>query len=261
MKKFHDKSNTFFEANLQFSNIPTIFIHGVGLNTTMWRPQKKFFNINKKNTIYYDLLNHGKSENGFNKLSFLDFSNQLLQLIDFLKIKKFNLVGFSIGALIAQHFSEKHSKKINKLIIIASIYNRSEKQRKKIIKRYNEVLRGKSISDESIRRWFNADYLKLNPKIYDYFFNILEKKLNENFLPAYKLFVNADKYKLDFSNLNIPTLIMTGENDIGSTPEMSQLLGKKINNSNVCIIPKAKHMVTYEKANSVNIEISNFLFK
>tara|TARA_B100000686_G_scaffold352417_1_gene454330 strand:- start:1082 stop:1867 length:786 start_codon:yes stop_codon:yes gene_type:complete len=261
MKKFLGKGYTFFETNLQFSNIPTIFIHGVGLNSTMWRPQKKFFNNNKKNTIYYDLLNHGKSESGFKKLSFFDFSNQLLQLIEFLKIKKFNLVGFSIGALIAQHFAEKHSKKINKLIIIASIYNRSDEQRKKIIKRYKDALQGNSISDDSIRRWFNADYLKLNPKIYDYFFNILEKKLNENFLPAYKLFVNADKYKVDFSNFNIPTLIMTGENDVGSTPEMSQFLSKEIKNSNVCIIPKAKHMVTFEKANLVNIKISNFLFK
>ena len=54
---------------------------------------------------------------------------------------------------------------------------------------------------------------------------------------------------------------MTGENDVGSTPEMSQFLSKEIKNSNVCIIPKAKHMVTFEKANLVNIKISNFLFK
>ena len=82
MKKFHDKSNTFFEANLQFSNIPTIFIHGVGLNTTMWKPQKKFFNTNKKNTIYYDLLNHGKSKKGFKEIKFENFNNQLIQLIN-----------------------------------------------------------------------------------------------------------------------------------------------------------------------------------
>ena len=52
---------------------------------------------------------------------------------------------------------------------------------------------------------------------------------------------------------------MTGENEIGSTPEMSRMLGKQINNSKTYIIPKAKHLASFEKADLVNIEISNFI--
>ena len=78
-------------------------------------------------------------------------------------------------------------------------------------------------------------------------------------MPAYKLFVESDDYAIDFSNFHIPTLIMTGENEIGSTPEMSTMLGKQINNSKLYIIPNAKHMVTFEKADLVNIEISKFI--
>ena len=57
----------------------------------------------------------------------------------------------------------------------------------------------------------------------------------------------------------MPTLIMTGENEIGSTPEMSKKLSKQINNSKIHIIPKAKHLASFEKADLVNIEISNFI--
>ena len=52
---------------------------------------------------------------------------------------------------------------------------------------------------------------------------------------------------------------MTGENEVGSTPNMSKMLYQEINNSKLYIIPKAKHMATYEKADEVNHKISNFI--
>ena len=57
----------------------------------------------------------------------------------------------------------------------------------------------------------------------------------------------------------MPTLIMTGENETGSTPEMSKMLSKQISNSKIYIIPKAKHLASFEKADLVNIEISKFI--
>ena len=92
-----------------------------------------------------------------------------------------------------------------------------------------------------------------------YFLKILQRKKSEDFLPAYKLFVESDNYALDFSNFNMSTLIMTGENEVGSTPEMSKMLHQKIKNSRLYIIPKAKHMATFESAGLVNIEIAKFL--
>ena len=71
--------------------------------------------------------------------------------------------------------------------------------------------------------------------------------------------MESDNYDLDYSNFNMPTLIMTGENEVGSTPEMSRMLSKKIKNSKFFVIPKAKHMATYEKAEIVNKKISEFI--
>ena len=38
-----DKNSTYFEHNLDSPGLPTVFIHGVGLDQTMWLPQKKYF--------------------------------------------------------------------------------------------------------------------------------------------------------------------------------------------------------------------------
>ena len=209
--------------------------------------------------MFYDLINHGKTKKGYKEIHFENFNKQLIQLLDYLKIRKCNLIGFSIGALIAQHFTSKHYDKINKLIIIASVYKRSEEQISKVKSRYKIALEGKSITNDSLNRWFNPEYLKKNPDVYSYFYSILESKNVDDFLPTYKLFVESDDYILDFSNFHMPTLIMTGENEIGSTPEMSKMLSKQINNCKIYIIPKAKHLASFEKAELVNIKISKFI--
>ena len=252
-----DPSLTYFEHNLRSKKIPNIFIHGVGLNNKMWLPQKKYFQ--NKEIIFYDLLNHGKSKKGYYELNFEDFIKQLDKLVKFLNIEKFNLIGFSIGALIAQHYAEQYYAKINKLIVISSVYKRSNKQIATVKNRYNMALQGKSITNDSINRWFNKEYLETNKNTYDFFFNILESKSNKDFLPAYKVFVESENYELDFSNFNIPTLIMTGENDIGSTTDMSKMINQKIKNSELYIIPNSKHMATYEKSDLINAKIDSFI--
>ena len=257
-KKHIDSDGNYYELSEIKNSTPTIFIHGVGLDNTMWYPQKEYFH--NKSVIFYDLLNHGQSIGGYRELSFTIYSNQLLNIINELKLEKINLVGFSIGALIAQHFTEKYYDKINKLVLIGSVYKRSSKQIEKVKNRYRDAVNGKSITIDSIKRWFSEKYLKDNPKVYDFFYNLLEKKKNEDFLPAYKIFVNCDNYQINYSNFNMPTLIMTGENEVGSTPLMSEGISKEIKNSSLYLIKNAKHGATIEQAETVNKKIYKFLF-
>ena len=100
-----DNNSTYFEHNIDSSSIPSVFIHGIGLDNTMWLPQKKYFKNNK--IVFYDLINHGKTKKGYKEIHFENFNKQLIQLLNYLEIRKCNLVGFSIGALIAQHFENQ----------------------------------------------------------------------------------------------------------------------------------------------------------
>ena len=258
LEKKKDSHGNYFEFSKINKSLSTIFIHGVGLDNTMWYPQKNYFK--NKSVIFYDLINHGRSIGNYQDLSFEIYSNQLLDLINELQIEKINIVGFSIGALVAQHFTEKFYEKVNKLVLIGSVYKRSDKQIQTVQKRYNDAVNGESITTDSIQRWFSEDYLNTNPEVFDFFYNLLEKKNNQNFLPAYKIFVNSDKYHINYSNFNMPTLIMTGENEVGSTPHMSEGISKEIKNSSLFIIKNAKHGATIEQANVVNEKINSFLY-
>ena len=57
------------------------------------------------------------------------------------------------------------------------------------------------------------------------------------------------------------TLITTGENDLGSTPEMSKNLSKLIKGSKFVEIKRGKHLCSIECANDVNIIFKEFINK
>jgi len=59
--------------------------------------------------------------------------------------------------------------------------------------------------------------------------------------------------------IKVNTLITTGENDVGSTPEMSKNLSKIIQGSKFVEIKKGKHLCSIECADDVNIIFKEFI--
>ena len=246
--------NTFYILDKK-NDVPIVFIHGVGLNHKIWEPQ---INVFENTFLAYDILGHGKTPLDKENLSFDDFSNQLINLIDELNIRRIHLVGFSIGSLIARNFASKYSDRLESLILLCSIFRRTEKQQQIVKDRFELAKKSKSLSKQALKRWFTDEYLEKNPNTYNKISSILEQNSMENFLKIYELFVNH-KDDEQFEKIKTKTLIMTGEGDIGSTPEMSINLSKVINNSNVKIISKGKHLCSIECADDVNMAIKKHI--
>ena len=238
---------------------PLVFIHGVGLDHKMWEAQIKSFNYHS--IISYDLLGHGRTPYNKREVTLNDFSNQLDGLLQFLKIDKINLIGFSLGSSIALDFASKFQDKLKNLILIGTTYKRTEEQRALVIERYEQAKLNKPISKQALRRWFTDKYLNDHPETYDQFIKILTKDGEDhlNFLKAYKLFAyhkdNTDMIK----RIRTKTLIMTGSEDSGSTVEMSKSLSKDLINSSFTEINNGKHLCSIECADDVNINLKNFI--
>ena len=251
-------SGTFYVFNKKEQSTPIVFIHGVGLTYEIWQPQLNFFK--NYSNLSYDILGHGKSSLKKQNINFDDFSNQLIELIDEIKIDKIHLVGFSIGSLIARNFATKYSDRLQSLILLGSIYKRSEQQQKIVNERFDQAKKELKLSRQALKRWFSDKYLENNPNTYEKISSILSGNNMANFLKVYELFVKH-KNNEDFKKIQTKTLIMTGEYDIGSTIEMSQQLNNIIKNSELKIIKDGKHLCGIECADEVNLSIKNFIEK
>ena len=251
-------SGTFYVFNKKEQSIPIVFVHGVGLTYEIWQPQLDFFK--DYSNLSYDILGHGKSSLTKQNISFDDFSDQLIELINELKIEKIHLVGFSIGSLIARNFATRYGDRLRSLVLLGSIYKRSEQQQKIVNERFNQAKKELKLSRQALKRWFTDKYLENNPDTYEKISSILSGNNMANFLKVYELFVKH-KNDEDFKKIQAKTLVMTGEHDIGSTIEMSQQLNNVIMDSELKIIKEGKHLCGIECADEVNLSIKNFIDK
>ena len=238
---------------------PLVFIHGVGLDHRMWEPQIN--SLNDHSIITYDLLGHGKTPYNKEEITLSDFSNQLDYLLNFLKIDKINLIGFSLGSLISLDFASKFQDKLKTLTLIGTTYKRTEEQRALVIERFEQAKLNKPISRQALKRWFTDKYLYDHPEIYDQFIKILTKddKDHLNFLKAYKLFTYHEDNIDIIKDIKTKTLVMTGSNDLGSTIQMSKSLSNDLINSSFVEISNGKHLCSIECADDININLKNFI--
>ena len=252
-------SNQNYYSFIDNNTTPLVFIHGVGLDHQMWEPQTNY--LKEYSIITYDLLGHGKTPFSKEEITLDDFSKQLLSVLEFLKVDKCNLIGFSLGSLIALDFASKFQDKLKSLTVISTTYKRTDEERALVVDRFNQAKLNKPISKQALKRWFSDEYLKNHPEVYNKFMQILNKqpKDHANFLKAYKLFAYHHDNLEMIKKISTKTLIMTGSKDAGSTVTMSKCLSDDLINSSFIEINNGKHLCSIECADDVNINLKNFI--
>ena len=240
-----------------------ILIHGVGLDLTMWARQvedlSKHFRV-----IVYDMVGHGGSVHPPGPYTLSQFVEQLAELVNYLKIERCHIVGFSMGGMVASAFALKYSDKIKTLTIMNAVAKRTEEQRKAIFKRVEEVKRKGPLAtiEPAIQRWFNPDFLNAQKGLVRQIRKRLETNDPASYLASYTLFATVDEELWpQIQQISVPTQIITGELDKGSNPEMAEQMHEKIVNSEMMIVPNMRHMLPIEGFQMVNEAIRSFIDK
>jgi len=258
MSNTSDSFETYYKYNKINEEYPIIFIHGIGLNHRIWDGQIDY--LKNYSTIVYDLIGHGKTPFNKKKITMEHYTKQLLDLVDGLSINKFHLVGFSIGSLIARDFASSYSDRLSSLTIFATIYKRSENEKRQIFSRYEMMKLKKDITKKrAVHRWFTEKFIKKNPLIYEKIYSMLDNVNHETWLKIYKLFVNHEDDDKNIKKITAKTLVVTGEDDIGSKPKMSEEISKLIPGSQCKIIEKGKHLCNIECSEDFNITLTEFI--
>src|SRR5262245_29869122 len=103
----------FYEAVGQ--GAPVVLIHGGQMDRRMWDPQFELLGKSYR-VVRYDVRNYGRSATATVPYSDVD---DLLALLDALKIAKAHLVGLSLGGRIAIDFTLEHPDRVASLIAVA----------------------------------------------------------------------------------------------------------------------------------------------
>ena len=247
-------------ARLSGAGPALILLHGVGLNQSIWAEQVKAFGHSHQ-VVTYDLLGHGRSAAVPENATLGNWVHQLENLVEELKLERFSLMGFSFGGMIAQAYAVRHSDRIERLVLMSTVYARNEKERASVLARLEMAQREgpQAIIAAALSRWFSAEFAAEFPVVIEGYERMLRNNAVGSFLAAYKCFATGDRQLVDMvSGISCPTLVMTGELDGGSTPEMAGKLAATIPSARCFLILKGRHMMPVERPDEVNSVLRRF---
>ncbi len=101
------------------SGPPVVLIHGYTDNARDWVPMLPYLSGNFR-LILVDIRGHGRSSKPECCYSRLDFAYDIKLLLDGLGVNKTDVVGHSLGSIIAQTFAEYWPERTSHVVLIAS---------------------------------------------------------------------------------------------------------------------------------------------
>lgn len=238
-----------------------VFIHGVGMNKSVWDAQVTDFAADYF-LVTYDLLGHGDSDRPPQPTRLADLCAQLRQLLDALAIERAHIVGHSMGALVATEFALRHPGRVDHLIALNAVYRRNAEQRRSVLRRAEEIVSGGPPrgNRKTVERWFTAAERARSPGDIERISHWLDSVDATGYARIYRAFATSDDAFTDrLSGMHVPTLFMTGSKDPNSTPEMSRQLAAEAPHARAEIIDDERHMVAYISPGVVNRRIRGFL--
>ncbi|MDH3386282.1 MAG: alpha/beta hydrolase [Gammaproteobacteria bacterium] len=238
-----------------------VFVHGLGLNRHVWERYVTRFS-QRFRVLHYDLFGHGDSAAPPQTPSLTTFSEQLLDLLDELGIEQCSIIGFSLGGMINRRFAMDHPDRLRALAILNSPHERDPEAQKLVEQRALDSAAGGpgATLDATIERWFTADFIEANP---EYIATVRGWVLAND--P--EIYAKC-RQVLAFGVIELirpqppithPTLMITCENDSGSTPEMSQAIASEIKGAQVVVVPELQHMGLVENPSFFINALAEFL--
>ena len=233
-----------------------VLVHGVGLDRQMWAP---FAAALRRPTITYDLIGLGEGPRPPGPYSLELYAQQLAAVVG---DEVVDIVSFSMGALVAQRFAIEHPSRVRRLVLVSGVFDRTPAERDAILARVAAVRSGaypESV-EPALQRWFTPKFAVQHPEVVD---GVRRRMLANDvraYADAYEVFACGDAALVPVvGSIAAPTLIVTGECDERSTPDMARRQAAVMPSATCVIMPELRHLIPLEAPNELAALVGRFL--
>ncbi len=250
----------------QGSGMPVTMIMGFGGSSGWWFSQtpalSEHFNV-----ITLDNRGTGETETERDDISMDDMADDVAAVLDDAGVHKTHLVGISMGGMIAQNVVLRHSDRIEKLALCATLPGgiHSVSPTPEVA----EVLTSVGQTDQpDILEAFNNIANILFPPEYlaEHAAELLTEIASNNVPPpSFMTLVNQlgaimqhDTYD-KLPTITQETLVMTGDADVLVPPQNSEIIAGQIPNARLKVFPGCGHGLNVQAKDEFNRELIDFL--
>jgi len=242
-------------AEDEVAPVPIIFLHGVGSDKSVWRPQLDHF-AKSRHAIAFDYPGYGTSDPADSEADHDDFAAAILAAMDALGVGQAHICGLSLGGVVAIALHHAAPDRCASLIIADSfathpdgrgIFNRSAKASRAMTMRELaedrvEMLLAPNAAD-ALRDEVVATMAAISPDAYR--------------VGARAVWLADQRERL--AAITVPTLVIVGQEDRITPPMLSRDLVSRIAGARLIEIAGAGHLTNIERPSAFNAAIDQFL--
>ncbi len=180
-------------------------------------------------------------------------SQDLHDLVEFLGVQKFHVVGSAAGGAIAADYAVSHPDRLLSLVISSNPAGLSSGS---IVKLY-ESLRPKGLADlPADFRELSPSYRAANPAGAKFWLDLEHKAITSR---PFRQPAANEISEATLAALKVPTLLITGDADLYSAPALIRMVAAQISSSEVAVMREAGHSSYWEQPDAFNRAVLDFI--
>lgn len=247
---------------------PILLVHGYPLDHTMWSAQISELTRTYR-VIAPDLRGFGASPLGepdsTTGISMDDYADDLARMIEEAVIKEpVVYCGFSMGGYIGWSFIKKYRSKLAALVLCDTrAAADSDDARGKRLETAQQVYdHGSSwIAEQMIPKLFAETTRRERPEIVDRMAEVIRRTDPDSIAAALRGMAHRPDSTPMLSELDLPTLLIVGEEDAITTKDEMTGMAKAIRGAELVVATNAGHMAPVENPAAVTRALDSFLEK
>ena len=239
------------------------FVHGAGGSSSIWFKQVRDFK-KQFNVLILDLRGHGNSKpklkDSFNpKYTFDSITNDIVEVIEHLKINKSHFIGISLGTILIRNLAEQKPELVKSMIMGGAIIKLNF--RSQVLMRIGNIF--KSVVPYMVLYKLFAFIImpkKNHKKSRLLFVNEAKKLYQKEFLRWFKLTSEINPLLRFFraKDIKIPTLYVMGAEDHLFLPSIKNIVAKHVTSS-LFVVENCGHVVNVEQPQTFNTQTIRFI--
>jgi pimeloyl-ACP methyl ester carboxylesterase len=239
-----------------------LFVHGLSSSASAWVRYEEAFS-DRYNVVTFDLRGHGLSRKprGIASYTIATMADDLLALLNVLRLEQVNLIGHSFGALVALEFIARQQKRVARAVLLSPDYKIGRRLSEKLL---NAALLLSPVLDllpfSSTPRG-RVDYGPFAGTT-DWNFQRLSADVGNTGLRVY-IYCTRQSYDFDreaqLGSITVPVLLMQGKNDTIFPVANSQYMASRIPGAQLVLLDHADHIIVLNNFADVFPAISAFV--
>jgi len=243
------------------SGPPVVLLHPFPCHHEFWNPVAEALD-SRYRLILPDLRGHGDSEIGEGPALLQKHAGDVARVLDAAGVGKAAFVGCSIGGYILFEFWRRFRERVTSLALCDT-----RPQSDTADGRANRLKAAAAVLEQGTEPFIESMIPKLmgrttvstRPDLVDGARAMMRKMSAEDISLVLRGMAERPDSVADLKSINVPTLIVIGEEDVLSTVADGELMRQNIARSELKVVPKAGHYAPWEQPELVGKVLRQFL--